>query len=202
MIALFAIIWKFATDDGRSSVWIVRLTLLAAEPHWSRVESQRQPVGDDLDRLLIGVADAARGGDLQVVGVAVAERLPVVLPKEYVQVIPPVQAAPGPATRLPETRVDSPFGDVVQEVEVVVEELRGVAVDAGLGRLVGASRSRRRGRSTAPRSSRGRSARPRGSRSAAIMKTTSSIVWPGLVPEGPQQPSHDGGVSRRVALLE
>ncbi len=44
MIALFAIIWKFATDDGSSSVWIDRRTSLAAEPHSFWLLSQRQPV--------------------------------------------------------------------------------------------------------------------------------------------------------------
>ncbi len=43
-MAVFASIWKLATDEGRSRVWTTRTALFAAAPQAAAPASQRQPV--------------------------------------------------------------------------------------------------------------------------------------------------------------
>ena len=92
-------------------------------------------------------------------------------------------------------------GDVVEVVEVVVEELRGVAVDPGLGGLVGGvARGRLPARLRLARDQVGEADRERGEERDREDDQHHRLA--GLVAQRPQEASHEGGVSRRVAVSE
>ena len=156
---------------------------------------------DDLDRFLLRCRRAARGGDLEVVGVAVPEILPVVLPEGIAPGDPAGPHRPlrgGGGTRDP---CRFSVGDVVEVVKVVVEELRGVAVDPGLGCLVGGvARNGLPARLRLTRDQLGEADRERGEK--PDRKDDQHHRLAGLVAQQPQEAFHEGGVSRRVAVSE